>query len=116
MSQWSVVRGVSGVSGEGCLRGQRRGVSQGSVERGVSGGQWQGVFQGSVVRGSQGSVVIASTPGPLTFVSSWRAWFATTTWGRIEVEPTSLGVGSPQSHHDNGLQPPGISVVERSEV
>ena len=41
---------------------------------------------------------LASTPGPLTFVFSWRAWFVTTAWGRIEVEP---GVGSPQSHHDN---------------
>ena len=28
---------------------------------------------------------LASTPGPLTFVFSWRAWFSTT---RIEVEPT----------------------------
>ena len=31
---------------------------------------------------------LASTPGPLTFVSSWRAWFATTTWDRIEIELT----------------------------
>ena len=32
--------------------------------------------------------ILASTPGPLTFVSSWRAWFATTTWDRIDIEPT----------------------------
>ena len=32
-------------------------------------------------------VSLASTPGPLTFVFSWRAWFAMTTWGRIEVKP-----------------------------
>ena len=31
----------------------------------------------------------------------------------VEIEP---GVGTPQSHHDNDLQPPGISLVERSEV
>ena len=36
VSRGSVVRGVSGVSGEGCLRGQWCGVSQGSVVRGVS--------------------------------------------------------------------------------
>ena len=35
------------------------------------------------------AVRIASTPGPLTFVFSWRAWFATTTWGRIEVGRTT---------------------------
>ena len=34
----------------------------------------------------------------------------------VGVEPTYLSVGSPQSHHDNDLQPLGISVVERSEV
>ena len=34
-----------------------------------------------------GGSLLASTPGPLTFVSSW---FAMTTWGRIEVEPVVL--------------------------
>ena len=33
-----------------------------------------------------GCATCASTPGPLTLFSG-RAWFATTTWGRIEVEP-----------------------------
>ena len=49
-------------------------------------------------------------------------------WGRVialsKVAPVDshsatcavLGVGSPQSRHDNDLQPPGIFVVERSEV
>ena len=40
--------------------------------------------------------LVASTPGPLTFVFPWRAWFAMTTWGRTDL----LGMGSPQSHHD----------------
>ena len=41
-------------------------------------------------------------------VFPWRAWFMTTTWGRIEVEPTLLGVDNPQSYND--LQPSGISI------
>ena len=61
-------------------------------------------------------MVLSLDPRPSDLVFSWRAWFVTITWGKIEVEPTLLGVGSPQSHHDNDLQPPGISVVERSAV
>ena len=38
--------GVSGVSGEGCLRGQRCGVSQVSVVRGVSEVSGEGCLRG----------------------------------------------------------------------
>ena len=34
------------------------------------------------------SILLASTPGPLTFASSWRAWFATTTWHRLDIDTT----------------------------
>ena len=37
--------------------------------------------------GGGGGGLTHKTPGPLTFVFSWRAWFMVTTWGRIEVEP-----------------------------
>ena len=55
-------------------------------------GVWKFCYQCAADPGAPWPLLyaVASTPGPLTFVSlsSWMAWFPMTTWHRIDIEPT----------------------------